>query len=48
MKAVNYYIVLAKVILQDPIIMQVGKIPKINKRAGWNKGVQVGLFPKIE
>ena len=26
--------------------MQDGKIPKINKRAGWNKAVQVGIFQK--
>ena len=31
-------VVLAKVILQDPIIVQVGKIPKINKRVGWRAG----------
>ena len=24
--------------------MQAGKIPKINKRAGWNKAVQAGIF----
>ena len=23
-----------------------GKFPKINKRAGWNKAVQVGIFKK--
>ena len=27
--------------------MQAGKFPKINKRAGWNKAVQVGIFQKI-
>ena len=27
--------------------MQAGKFPKINKRAGWNKAVQVGYFQKI-
>ena len=30
--------------MQDVIIMQAGKFPKINKRAGWNKAVQVGIF----
>ena len=27
--------------------VQAGKIPKIDKRAGWNKTVQVGIFQKI-
>ena len=27
--------------------IQAGKFPKINKRAGWNKAVQVGYFQKI-
>ena len=30
--------------MQDGITMQTGKIPKINKRAGWNKAVQAGIF----
>ena len=30
--------------MQDGINVQVGKITKINKRAGWNKAVQVGIF----
>ena len=30
--------------MQDGIKVQAGKIPKINKRAGWNKAVQVGIF----
>ena len=33
--------------MQDGINVQAGKIPKINKRAGWNKAVQVGIFQKI-
>ena len=32
--------------VQDVIIMQAGKIPKINKRAGCNKAMQVGIFLK--
>ena len=34
-------------IVQDGINVQDGKIPKINKRAGWNKAVQVGIFQKL-
>ena len=30
--------------VQDVIIMQAGKFPKINKRAGCNKAMQVGIF----
>ena len=33
-----------RIIVQDGINVQAGKIPKINKRAGWNKAVQVGFF----
>ena len=32
------------IVVQDGINVQAGKIPKINKRAGWNKAVQVGIF----
>ena len=32
------------IIVQDGINVQDGKIPKVNKRAGWNKAVQDGLF----
>ena len=32
------------IIVQDGINVQAGKIPIINKRAGWNKAVQVGIF----
>jgi len=32
--------------VQDVIIVQAGKFPKINKRAGCNKAVQVGIFQK--
>ena len=32
------------IIVQDGINVQAGKILKINKRAGWNKAVQVGIF----
>ena len=32
------------IIVQDGINVQAGKIPKINKRAGWNKAVQDGIF----
>ena len=31
---------------QNKVILQVEKISKINKRAGWNKNVQVGIFQK--
>ena len=31
---------------QNVIIVQVEKILKINKRAGWNKNMQVGIFGK--
>ena len=30
--------------MQDGINMQDGKIPKLNKRARWNKAVHVGIF----
>ena len=33
--------------MQEGINVQVGKFLKINKRAGGNKGVQVGIFQKI-
>ena len=32
------------IIVQDGINVQAGKILKINKRAGWNKAVQDGIF----
>ena len=32
--------------VQDVIIMQAGNFPKINKRAGCNKAMQVGIFKK--
>ena len=32
--------------VQDVIIMQAGKFPKINKCAGYNKAMQVGIFQK--
>ena len=34
------------IIVQDVINVQAGKIPKMNKRAGCNKTVQVGIFQK--
>ena len=34
----------ALIIVQDGINVQDGKIPKVNKRAGWNKALQDGLF----
>ena len=34
------------IIVQDGINVQAGKILKINKRAGWNKAVQDGIFQK--
>ena len=34
------------IIMQDGIKVQDGKISKINKHAGWNKGVQAGFFQK--
>ena len=33
--------------MQDVIIMQAGKFPKIDKHAGCNKAMQVGIFQKI-
>ena len=33
-----------QIIVQDEINVQDGKIPKIIKRAGWNKAVQVGIL----
>ena len=33
--------------MQEGINVQVGKFLKINKRAGGNKGVQAGIFQKI-
>jgi len=33
-----------RIIVQDGINVEDGKIPNNNKRAGWNKAVQVGLF----
>ena len=35
------------IIVQDGINVQAGKFSKIDKRAGWNKAVQVGIFQKI-
>ena len=32
--------------VQDVIVMQVGNFPKINKCAGCNKAMQVGIFQK--
>ena len=32
------------IIVQDGVNVQAGKIPKINKRSGWNKAVQIGFF----
>jgi hypothetical protein len=32
--------------VQDVIIVQAGKLRKINKRAGCNKAVPVGIFQK--
>ena len=34
------------IIVQDVINVQAGKFPEINKRAGCNKAVQVGIFQK--
>ena len=34
----------SRIIMQDGIKVQAGKIPKINKHAGWNKAVQDGKF----
>ena len=34
----------SRIIMQDGIKGQAGKIPKINKRAGWNKAVQDGKY----
>ena len=34
----------SRIIVQVGIKVQVGKISKINKRAGWNKAMQVGIL----
>ena len=34
--------------VQEVIIVQAGKFPKINKLAGCNKAMQVGIFQKIK
>ena len=43
---VHTYVVtlVSLIIVQDEINVQNGKIPKVDKRAGWNKAVQDGLF----
>ena len=33
--------------IQDVIIMHAGNLPKINKYAGCNKTMQVGIFQKL-
>ena len=40
----KHTILVYRIIVQDGINVQAGKITKINKRAGWNKAVQVGIF----
>ena len=35
------------IIVQDGIYLQVGNFSKTNKRAGWNKAVQGGIFQKL-
>ena len=37
----------SQIIVQVGIKVQVGKISKINKSAGWNKDVQVGIFGNL-
>ena len=37
----------SRIIVQVGIKVQVGKISKINKSAGWNKDVQVGIFGNL-
>ena len=37
----------SRIIVQVGIKVQVGKISKINKSAGWNKAMQVGIFQKL-
>ena len=34
----------SRIIVQVGIKVQVGKISKINKSAGWNKAMQVGIL----
>ena len=34
-------------IMQDGINVKDGNIPKINKRAGWNKAVQAGILKEL-
>ena len=33
--------------MQCGINLQAGEFPKVDKRAGWNTAVQVGIFQKI-
>ena len=40
----KYITLVYLIIVQDGINVQDGKILKINKRAGWNKAVQVGIL----
>ena len=35
------------IIVQDGLNVQAGTFIKINKSAGWNKAVQVGIFKKL-
>ena len=37
----------SQIIVQVGIKVQVGKISKINKSAGWNKAVQVGILENL-
>ena len=44
MRGITVCTLVSLIIVQDGINVQAGKILKINKRAGWNKAVQVGIF----
>ena len=37
----------SRIIVQVGIKLQVGKISKINKSAGWNKAMQVGILGNL-
>ena len=44
MRKTSQITLVSLIIVQDGINVQAGKILKINKRAGWNKAVQDGIF----
>ena len=53
-RATNYFYTIKvkryfslKIIVQVGLKVQVGKISKINKSAGWNKAIQVGILGNL-